>query len=250
MRIPGFIKEVVWTFYPPRYRQLADKSFFSSLWYMSRILLLAFLISGIIIFPKLFSLKSSFESEFTKFEQLDFNANISQSAPIIIPASKPWVVIDLNSRLNLTSEFFVVDNETIKYRFLGITTVSHEEADGKGIGQLSVVMFSLMLPGIAILLYARSWLKYFLLVFVIAIVFFIIMELSRLRLRWKQMLNIAAHAITPIIILESVSAPITTVYLIPVLKFLGLRIYAVSLVVLAFFMIVGIIGYHFEERRK
>ena len=61
MKVPGFIKEVVWSLYPPRYRQLANKKFSQSLGYMSRMLLIAFVIAGLILLPKFAMMKDQIQ---------------------------------------------------------------------------------------------------------------------------------------------------------------------------------------------
>ncbi len=255
MKVPDFIREVVWSCYPPRYKQLSEKPFKQSLKYMSRILLWAFLIAGVLLLPKLFLLKGAINDELSKFDVFVFSSNISQSAPVAVPRTNPWVVVDLNSNLTLTKEVFVIDSETVKYRFFGVKSLPHQQLKdissnrGRVSGFLAVVLF-LMLPGIAILFYIRTWLKYFLLIVVFGTFFFIIMELTKFRLRWKQVLNIAAHALTAIIFIEVISAVFTTVYLIPVLRFLGVNIYAVTTVLFAVFMVAGIVGCNVEARRR
>jgi hypothetical protein len=108
----------------------------------------------------------------------------------------------------------------------------------------------MLFPGIAILLYIRMWLKYLLMIFVFGTLFFIIMELSKFRLKWKQALNIAAHSLTLIILIEVISAALTTTYLIPVMRFLGVSIYAVTTLIFALLMVIGILGYNIETHRK
>ncbi len=255
MQVPQFLKEVVWSLYPPRYRQIADKKFSKSLGYMSKVLLVAFLLAGILFIPKLFLLKGTIQNELAKFETFKLSGNITQTAPVTIPKHNPWVVVDLNSNLTLTKEIIVVDSTTVKYRFFGIKSVKREAlkdpAANKGPASgFAAAMLILMLPGIVLFLYIRAWLKYFLLVMFAGTVLFIVMELSKLRLQWKQMLNIATHALTVIILVEVVSAAITTAYLIPILRFLGVSIYAITTAAFAVIMVLGIVGYHIEDHRK
>jgi hypothetical protein len=255
MQMPDFIKEVVWSVYPPRYRQLADKPFRKSLGYISRILLIAFLLAGLVFVPKLFLLKDNIESELSKFETFKISGDVKQTDRVSIPKTNPWVVVDLNSNVTLAKELFVVDSKTVQYRFLNIKSIPREQltnvAEYKApASRFFTSVLLLMLPGIALILYIRMWLKYFLLVFVAGIVFFIIMELSKFRLKWVQMMNIAAHALTIVILIEVVSAPFTTVYLLPVLRFLGVNIYAITTALFAILMVAGIAGYHIGDYRR
>ena len=255
MQVPAFIKEVIWSFFPPRYRQIADKPFSRSLRYMSTVLLLAFILAGVLFVPKLFLLKDTVESELSKFETFSITSDVKQSDKITIPRHNPWVVVDLNNNLTLTKEIIVIDSEAVKYRFLGIKSIPHEQlknvsGNRSGVSRFLTAILLMMLPGIVLLLYIRTWLKYFFLIIVAGTLFFIITELSRFKLQWKQMLNIAAHALTAVIFIEVISATVTTAYLLPVLRFLGVSIYAITTAIFLFMMFVGIVGYHIEDHRR
>jgi hypothetical protein len=255
MKVPEFIKEVIWAFFPPRYRQLADKPFRKSLGYMSKILLIAFILAGLLYVPKLFLMKDVMEEEFSKFSAFKLDGEVVQTDKITVPRHNPWLVIDLNNNLTLTKEIFVIDKNNVQYRFLNTNSIPREQlkdfsANKARVAGFLTIILIMLLPGIAILLYIRMWLKYLLLIFVFGTFFFIVMELSKMRLKWKQMLNIAAHALTGIIFVEVISAVFTTAYLIPVLRFLGVSIYAITTIIFAFFMVLGVIGYYIEDRRR
>jgi len=255
MKIPEFLREIIWSFYPPRYRQLADKHFHKSLRYMSKILLIVFLITAILFIPKLATLRGTVESELSKFQTFKLEGNVSQSSTITIPVHNPWVVVDLNNDYTLTKEFLVIDKTTIQYRFLTVKKIQRDQLKDVSSNRASVSGFFtslilLLAPGIALVLYIRLWLKYLLLILVFGTFFFIVMELTHYRLRWKQMLSIAAHAITPVIAIEVVSSFVTTAYLLPVFRFLGVSIYAITTILFAFLMTIAVVGYHIEDNRK
>jgi hypothetical protein len=255
MQIPEFLKEIVWSFFPPRYKQLADKPFRKSLTYLSKVLLIAFILAGLLYVPKLFLLKDVMQDEFSKFSSFRLDGEVAQTDRISIPHHNPWLVIDLNSNVTLTKEIFVIDKETVQYRFLNTRSIQREQlkdfsANKAKVSGFLTTILVMLFPGIAILLYVRMWLKYLLMIFVFGTLFFIIMELSNFRLKWKQMLNIAAHSLTLVIFIEVISAALTTAYLIPVMRFLGVSIYAVTTLIFAFLMVVGIVGCSIEARRK
>src|SRR5574341_1514467 len=244
MQVPEFIKEVVWSFFPPRYKQLADKPFRKSLGYMSKVLLIAFIIAGLLYIPKLFLMKDVMEEEFGKFSVFKLDGEVVQTDKITVPRHNPWLVIDLNNNLTLTKEIFVVDKQNVQYRFLKTNSIPREQlkdfaANKARVAGFLTIILIMLLPGIALLLYIRMWLKYLLLILVFGTLFFIIMELSKFRLKWKQMLCIAAHSLTAVIFIEVISAALTTVYLIPVMRFLGVSIYAITTIIFAFLMVVG-----------
>jgi len=256
MQVPAFVKEVVWAFYPPRYRELANKPFLKSLGYLSKVLLIAFILAGLLYVPKLFLLKDTMEQEFSKFGAFKLDGEVTQTDRISVPRSNPWLVIDRSANVTLKKEIFVIDANTVQYRFLNTKTIPLEQLKdfsankGRVSGFLTTILI-MMLPGITLLLYIRMWLKYLLMIFIIGTLFFVIMELSKLRLRWKQMLNIAVHALTGIIFIEVISSAITTTYLIPSnFRFLGLSFYAITTAIFALLMVAGVVGYHIEDHRR
>lgn len=255
MKIPEFLKEVVWSFFPPRYKQLADKPFRKSLTYLSKVLLIAFLLAGLLYLPKLFLMKDVMQDEFSKFTSFKLDGEVTQTDKISIPRHNPWLVIDLNNNLTLTKEIFVIDKENVQYRFLNTQSIKREQlkdfsANKAKVSSFLTTVLIMLLPGITILLYIRMWLKYLLMIFVFGTLLFVIMELSKFRLKWKQMLNIAAHSLTLIIFIEVISAALTTAYLIPVMRFLGVSIYAVTTLIFVFLIVVGVVGYNVEAHRK
>jgi len=255
MRIPEFIKEVVWSVYPPRYKQIADKNFKQSLGYMSKLLVLALIIAGLLFIPKIATLTGTVQNELAKFESFHLEGNVTQSAPITIPRHNPWVIIDLNSERKLTNEILVIDQSNVQYRFLKINSIPRDHLKDANqhrmpVGGFVAKLIMLMIPGIILFLYVRTWLKYLLLIIVGGTLFFIIMELTKFRLKWKQMLNIAAHALTLVIFIEVISAAIATGYLVPIFRFLGVNIYAITSAIFFGLMIVGILGYHIGARKR
>ncbi|MBI4146016.1 DUF1189 family protein [Candidatus Woesearchaeota archaeon] len=256
MVLPEFVKELIWTFYPPRYKELSELHLHRSLGFMSKILFLVFILTGILFLPKVFMLRGTIESELSKFDVFSVSGNVSQSDRVNVPRSNPWVVVDLNKDLNLSKELFVIDKDDIQYRFFGIKRIPREQVrelsnNRAAASRFLAIMLLLMLPGVALLLYLRAWLKYFLMVLVFGTFFFIVLDLTKYRLRWKQMLNVAAHAVAPIILIETISAFATTAYLVPLkLRFVGLSFYAVTLVLFAIVMVVAVVGCQVVEHKK
>lgn len=254
MQIPQFIKEVIWCFYPPRYKQLSEKSFSSSVWFMTRMLVIAFLIAGLFFLPQLISMKGELENGLSQFSALSIQPALAQSAPFAFPSKDPWVKVDLNSNLSLSKELIAIDQSSIQYRFINVRNITQLELfqplEHKAtVAGFLTKLFILFLPGVALFLFVRFWFKYFLMTLIMGTLFFIIMELSQYRLRYKQMLSIAAHAVAPIMILEVVSAAIYSQYLLPLptIKFAGLYIYAVSFIIMAIIMVAGIVGCKVKE---
>ena len=221
VQIPQFIKEVIWAFYPPRYRQLADKPVYKSVGFMTKMLVIAFLLAGIVFLPKIFLLKSSVQEQLSVFDELRFTPKVEQRAEFAVPSNRPWVRVDLNGNITLKDELFVVDKESIQYRLLSPKSIPQSQlkepsAYRQEAGKFFAMIIALLIPGVALLLFVRSWLKYVLLIFVFGTFFFVITDLTRYKMKWRQMVSVAAHAITPVLLLEVIASAITAVFLLPI----------------------------------
>ncbi len=241
-----FFKEALSCFYPPRYKILCTKKVRSSLKFMSIILLLTFLIAGVLYLPKLFTLKSSIEDQLDNFVLFNIQANFTTSAPIKIPFSRPLFIIDSEESHNISNELFIVSKDSIKYRFFGkkslpLSDFKDVKVNKKRVSAFFSILFILLLPSIFIILYIKFWIKYFLLIYLMSFILFILFELTHWRLKFKQILNVACHTAIIMIVIELVSVPFGTAYLLPLIKFLGIKIYAITLVLFAFFTVAGVI---------
>lgn len=255
VRVPEFIKEVVWSCYPPRYRQLADRKFGQSVKYMSKVLAFALLVAGVLLLPKLALMPETVRGELGNFNVFRVGGNVSQSAPVAVPHRNPWLVVDLNSNVTLTEEVMVVDGDDVQYRLFGIKSMPLEQLKNPAghvpaVSGFVTAMIFLLLPGVVLLLFIRMWLKYFLLLVLAAVVFFVVLELTKFRLRWKQMLSIAAHALTAVIVVEVIVGSVAAVVLVPLFRFVGVNVYALTLVGFAALMVMGVVGYHIGDFRK
>jgi len=257
MQIPQFIKEVIWSFYPPRYRQLADKPVYKSFGFMSKMLIIVFLLAGLVFVPKLFMLSSSIQDQLGVFDELKLTPKVTQRAEFAVPTSKPWIRIDFNNNLTLKDEMLVIDHDTLQYRLLSPKKIPQAQlrepaAYRTETDSFFTLVIVLMIPGVALLLFVRAWLKYALLIFLFGTFFFIITDLTRYKMKWRQMISVAAHAITPILVVEVIASAITTFFLfeIPKIRFLGLKLFAITLILYAVMMILAVLGCRVEDYRK
>ena len=257
VQIPQFVKEIVWAFYPPRYKQLSQKPIYRSIGFMTRMLVIAFLLAGIVFLPKLFTLKSTIESQFKTFDEFTLSSKITQHDQFTVPVNNPWIRVDFNNNLTLKDELFVIDTSSVQYRLLNPNRIDQDQlkhptehtlAASRFVGTLVL----LLIPGVALVLFVRSWLRYVLLVVTFGTLFFVIIDLTRYKMKWRQMMSVAAHAISPIIILEVVASAISTRFLLPVplVRFLGLKFYAVTLLLFGVMMMLAVLGCRIEDARK
>jgi hypothetical protein len=248
------LKKLVYYFHPFRYGEISEQKFCKSLKFLSLILLFAFIIAGILWIPRVFQLKSQMTEELNKFESFEVSHNLTMTAPVAIPYTKPLLVIDTTAPRNISQEYLLVTKEQVQFRFFGINTIptehlTHAPEHKEEASGFIAKFIAMLIPGIALFLYIRAWIKYFLLIIAAGTIFFIILDLTKFKLKWKQMLNLSALMITPMVLLEVISAPISTEYLMPIGRFLGTELYLITLALYAALMIFGIVFVHIKRKR-
>lgn len=253
--VSKFIKEVAYTFHPFRYQYLSDKGTGSSIWFMTRIIMIAILIAGILSFPKLFAFKSSIQDEVGKFSEFNITGNVTATEPINIPSTRPVAIIDLvTENKTIGDETFLVTEDTIYYRFFGLRDISISELKDLTSNQAAVSGFLtaillMFMPAFGFLLFVSLWFKYMILALLASLAFFVLLELTHFRLKYRQMLSVTCHTATFAILLETFSMPFSTSYLIPTIKFLGTYVYAIPLGVFLALTLLFIILTYFDKRR-
>jgi len=253
--VSKFIKEVAYTFHPFRYQYLADKRFSSSLWFMARIIMIAIVLAALLSFPRMFAFKSGIQDELGKFSEFHISGNISATAPVNIPESKPMAVIDLvTANKTIGDETFLVTKDKISYRFFGLRDISISElkdvtANPAAVSRFLTILLLMFIPAFGFLLFSSLLIKYLLLVLLSSLAFFVLLELTHFRLKYKQMLSVTCHTATFAILLEVLSMPFSTAYLVPTIKFLGTYVYAIPLGIFFALTLVFIILTYFDRKR-
>lgn len=246
MGIPMLLKEVAWSVHPKRYKFLSERKFRTSVKYLSKLLLVLVLLSSVFVLPRVLTMHGAVMDELDKFSEFSVSGNLSTSEPIVIPETQPVLVVDMAAQRNLSDESFLITRDTIQYRFFGKKSVpvdavlSPKEHRASAAGFLSA-LFVMFAPGLLFYYYLYMWLKYVLLVIFTASVFFILLELTKFRLKWWQLASIGTHALTVPLAIEVLAQPFSTAFLLPVGKFLGTPINLVPLVLFGVLMIAGVI---------
>jgi len=254
--VSQFIKEVAYSFHPLRYQYLSDKKYRSSLFFMSRIIMIAIILAAVLAVPKLFAFKSGIQDELGKFTSFTISGNVSASAPVNIPSTNPVTVIDLATNNTIGDETFLITKDKIHYRFFGLKSIDIDNLKDVTANQAAVsgfltVLLLLFLPAFGLLLFLSLFIKYFILTLLASLAFFVLLELTHFRLKFKQMLSVTCHAATIGILLEVLSMPFSTSYLIPTIKFLGTYVYLIPLAVfLAYTLVVIILTYYDKKPKK
>jgi hypothetical protein len=250
--IPPIIKEVAWSFHPYRYNFISGFTFRRSIKYLAQIIFIALLLSLVLASPKFFTLRASIDDAVSQFSVFNLTGNVSTSGEVTIPSKDPFLVIDLQSPRNISDETFLITKDKIDYRFFGRKTVSiNALIDPKNTQAESTKLMStlalMLIPGVIFYSFIYTFLKYFLLVLLMPSVLFVLLEVSKFKLRWRELANISAHAATIPVFLEILSEPFSSAYLIPTIKFLGSDVYVVTVALAFVLTVVGVVFVHLDR---
>jgi len=224
---------------PVRLRELFEKSFGHMVECVSKVLLLAIIMMCVAFIPKLVQVSWDVGGQLAKVNMTTASCEgkITTNEPVRLPLSWPYLIFDTTGiHSHLERERFLITDEGILYRWFGREHVKSFEGfseawdDPQKMKGFVVAFIIFILPSLAFFLYGFLWIKYMCLIVLFGTGSYVLLDLTHFRLPWKQAVKIAGYAIIPVLILEVVSVPITTKYLVPLVQVVGVNMYLVPLI--------------------
>ncbi|RLE48227.1 hypothetical protein DRJ25_00440 [Candidatus Woesearchaeota archaeon] len=242
-----FIKEVLYCFYPPKYKQLKNKGFWKSYSLLLKVLFLAFIIAAMLSIPKLAALKADIINDLDKINIINISGKVSTTAPVNIPQKNPLFTIDLQSDSNMKNELFLINKREFQFRFFGkrkidLPKLKDPAAHKQEVGTFITSMILLLAPGFAFITFVKAAIKYLIISLLISFLAFFIMDLTDYKTRFKNTLTITTHAGIPLVLIETLVAVTNPKILFPFMRFIGLRVYAITLVIWFIYTLLCIIS--------
>lgn len=256
-RIRTFLRDVRSSFNPHHYDAFSLRDSMKKTGaYFFGVLILSFIIMGVLTIPFLVTLPQYLESQFEKFEMLQLTANVSMNEPVLIAKQGPSFILDTTgSTTGLTAdEKVVVTKDTIYYKPFFTTY----QLDTKEFGNLSgdrtlaikiLTAFSLLiLPGIVLLMFFFFTLKYLIMIVIAGLTAFFIIDLTRTKILWDRLLIMAAHAATPMMLIEVAITPFTLrQLLLPVWSLFGVYMYVITTLL---FVVLFVVSIYYAKKRR
>ena len=171
------------------------------------------------------------------------------SEPIFIPSKDPLLTVDLQSDRNIQKEIFLINKDEFQFRFLGKRKIDMDKlkdpaAHKQEVGTFVTSLLLLSAPGFAFIIFVKAAIKYLVITLFFGLIAFFLMDLTNYKLRFRRVLSIAAHAGVPIVLIETIAAVTNPDVLLPFMRFIGLNIYAVTLTLWFFYIIICIVFVH------
>lgn len=239
MKLPNFLKEIVYSFNPKYLDKTTNRSFKHAVGYFTMILAFAFVIMMLLYVPQVGLLPGFVSEQISKFDTLNVSGKVSMNSPINIPEDKPVLTIDMTGKeVKHSSERVIVTKDYVLYSLLqgpqkvGTKQVLEPTEHKPIVSQLLALLIIFILPSIVFYSFIALWLKYFILILIIGTLIFLLSELTHYRKKWIKTIKLTCFAAGPVIAIEVISIPINTDWLIPLIRIAGIPIYLIGIITL------------------
>lgn len=238
MLFEKFSKEVFHAFNPFRFHELISDSFYSSLAYFTKIMIIAFVIMSILYVPKLIDLKDQIGEQISKFDEFSIKGTVKQTSPITIPEKEPLVIIDATGNEVVPGkERITVTRETLFYKFftgrneVPLSQIKELSQNKDVVSKLASYAIIFILPSVLFFSFAGLWIKYIIAGIVIGTIAFLLADLTRFGNSWIVCAKAAFYSSTVVILIEVISSAVSDKWMVSLLSVWGFHIYLVPLVI-------------------
>ncbi|PIN80713.1 hypothetical protein COV11_03495 [Candidatus Woesearchaeota archaeon CG10_big_fil_rev_8_21_14_0_10_30_7] len=244
-----FSQELLASLNPLKYPLLASKKISNSIFFVLSILLISCLLAGLLFWPQANLLNYEIKQELEKIKDIDVNGRIHLNEDIMIPSENPWLyATDKKNKIYNDSKIFI-GPEIVKYttfddEYEFKVEEKWEEKKEKLKPAISYVL-TFLLTGIIAIVFLILLIKYLLIGLIIGFLGYLLLDLTPFRVQVKKSFTTAFYAMIWIIPLEVITWPLgnnwllpikeifyVKIYLLPLLLYLAIYVFAVVCIVL------------------
>lgn len=254
MKVPCFLKEIVFAFNPRKLDKYTDRSFGHCVGYFTMILAFAFVVMMLCYIPQVGRLTGFVSEQVSRFDAFNVSGSVSMNSAIHIPEKKPVLTVDMTGEdVKHSTQRFILTKNYALYNFLsGAKKVETKQlleptSNKPVVSEFVALLIIFILPSVVFYSFAALWIKYFLLVLVLGTLAFLLVDLTQYRKKWVKTLKLACFAAGPVIAVEVVSIPFGTDWLVPLFRLVGVPFYVVGIAgLLVLTMLVVVLTYYFK----
>lgn len=238
MLFEKFGKEVFHAFNPFSFHELTKDSFYNSLAYFTKIMLIAFVIMSILYVPKLVDLKDQIGEQISKFDEFSIKGTVKQTSPITIPEKEPLIIIDATgNEVTLGKERITITRDSLFYKFFAsrkevpLSQIKELSQNKEVVSKLASYVILFLIPSVLFFCFAGMWIKYIIAGIVIGTIAFLLTDLTRFGNSWPVCAKAAFYSSTLVILIEVISSALSAKWMISLFSFWGFNIYLIPLVI-------------------
>lgn len=229
-----FIRLIIETLKPYKYRGLTQRSLAKVLYFFFVISLLYVMVMSAINMPRIYSNYKDVGTNMSSFEEFSIDLNIKTREPVVV-SSSPRIVIDTTQNRTLTDkEDVLITSNELQNKFLfweNNVNVGHYDvlANMDKIKKNSFLLLLVFVPAIIALTYTFVILKYLLIAFLFALIASILVILRRQSVTVFETFKVSLYSLT-VYYIANIFGSILNV------KLIGIVIYLIFFVVALFLM--------------
>ena len=232
----AFFMRVRTSFNPTQYHDLADEPLRPTLLHVPLMVLLGFLIWLILAVPTILSITDTVESQLATFTKFELGGTVDAADSVGIPLTNPKFVVDVTQERKIEDESVLITKQYIYLNLIGgakripITKVTHPLDYRSEFAQFMFLVFMLLLPSLLFYGYLGFLLKYTLIIgATIFVALFAIKVLFVIDIHPRRIFNIAVYSATPMVLLDTLVAPLKASLLVPLFDIFGITFYGLSI---------------------
>ncbi len=232
----------------------------NSVKYLFGLILFAAIIMALVSIPIVINFKDSVDAQFNKFEMLKITPDWKTKEPLLLPTNDPKIIVDSDqarSSIGNRYVFITTDQVILKpklcryfkpaciyYNIAKETEVVNTTGRSDILAHKDVYndfvfkTFLLLIPGLLILQYIASAVKYFLITFIVSLFALIICRIARYEISYANIYKTSIFAATILILAEIITIP------------LRVELFYIQYAVYAFYLIFGLSRLGYFEKKK
>jgi hypothetical protein len=233
-----FGKEVFHAFNPFKFHELTNDSFYSSLAYFTKIMIIAFIIMSILYVPALVDLKDQIGGQISKFDEFSIKGTVKQASPITVPEKEPLIIIDATGNEVLPGkERITITRDTLFYKFFAgrkevpLSQIKELSQNKEVVSRLVSYIIIFIFPSVLFFCFAGMWLKYMIAGIIIGTMAFLLTDLTRFGNSWLVCAKATFYSSTLVILAEVISSAVSAKWMFSLFSFWGFHIYLVPLLI-------------------
>ncbi len=234
--LPELWHRIKISFNPYSYHEIADEEMRTTLTHVPLMVGVGFLIWLILVVPTLLTLADSIESQLSSFTKFELGGTVEAVDSFGLPLNNPKFVIDLTQERRIEKETVLLTKQYFYFNTLGgakripINKITHPLEYRAEFAEFSLLAFLFFLPSILFYGYLGFLVKYALIIGItLAVVLFTCKVLLIIGMPVRRIINVTIYAATPMVLLETIVAPLKDALLFPLFDVMGVNFYALSL---------------------
>jgi len=237
----SFFNTLAKAFRPSQYKHLSQHFVFDAFGFLMKLFILSFILMTLMMIPSFANIPDTVKSELHKVSGT-FNGTINMTEPIVFPAKDPFMIIDTTGKHDVIgAENLLITKYDVNYRIyrnptqVPIDTLKDFSNKGEWI-KILVTAAIFLIPAVLFWFSFVLFAKYILIAVLAASLFWVVLDLTRFKRAYPEILVTALYATVFLIPLEMIFMPVSTSWMVPTMHVMRLPFYAVPMLIYLCFL--------------